>query len=100
MTAAGWDQFRKRRNFHWKIGLRYRFPLIEMPQVEKAYAYIVQEEQLLVFRHVDYREAGVQVPGGTLEAGETPAAGGCGKPERRPGCGAWFWKNAWDGMNE
>ena len=75
MTAAGWDQFRKRRNFHWKIGLRYRFPLIEMPQVEKVYAYIVQEERLLVFRHVDYREVGVQVPGGTLEAGETPEAG-------------------------
>ncbi len=46
-----------------------------MPQVEKVYAYIVQEERLLVFRHVDYREAGVQVPGGTLEAGETPEAG-------------------------
>jgi 8-oxo-dGTP pyrophosphatase MutT (NUDIX family) len=45
-----------------------------MPQVEKVYAYIIQEERLLVFRHVDYPDAGVQVPGGTLEAGETPEA--------------------------
>jgi 8-oxo-dGTP diphosphatase len=45
-----------------------------MPQVEKVYAYIIQEERLLVFRHVDYPDAGVQVPGGTLKAGETPEA--------------------------
>lgn len=37
---------------------------------EKVYAYITQGEQLLVFRHVDAPEAGVQVPGGTVQPGE------------------------------
>jgi 8-oxo-dGTP diphosphatase len=43
-----------------------------MSQTKKVYAYITREDRLLVFRHVDYPEAGVQVPGGTLDAGETP----------------------------
>jgi 8-oxo-dGTP pyrophosphatase MutT (NUDIX family) len=46
-----------------------------MPTIKrKAYAYIVHEGRLLVFRHVDSPEAGIQVPGGTMEAGETPEA--------------------------
>lgn len=36
---------------------------------------MVREGQLLVFRHRDYSEAGLQVPAGTLHAGEDPAAG-------------------------
>lgn len=39
--------------------------------VHKAYAYIVQFDRLLVFREPDFPEAGVQVPGGTVELGET-----------------------------
>jgi ADP-ribose pyrophosphatase YjhB (NUDIX family) len=37
----------------------------------KVYAYITEGERLLVFQHVDIPEAGLQVPGGTVEAGES-----------------------------
>lgn len=41
---------------------------------EKVYAYIVHpfcnRDHLLVFRHLDFPEAGIQVPGGTVEPGE------------------------------
>lgn len=41
---------------------------------DKAYAYILHtfynREHLLVFRHIDFPEAGIQVPGGTVELGE------------------------------
>ena len=43
-----------------------------MQPLNKVYAYITRREQLLVFRHVDFPEAGVQVPGGTMEEDETP----------------------------
>ncbi len=43
-----------------------------MPLVKKVYAYITHGEQLLVFNHVDFPEAGIQVPGGTLEPDELP----------------------------
>lgn len=43
-----------------------------MPLVKKVYAYITRGEQLLVFNHVDFPEAGIQVPGGTLEPDELP----------------------------
>ena len=36
----------------------------------KVYAYITHGSRLLVFRHVDFPEAGIQVPGGTVEPGE------------------------------
>ena len=37
---------------------------------QKVYAYITCNGQLLVFRHIDFPEAGIQVPGGTVEPGE------------------------------
>lgn len=37
---------------------------------EKVYAYITQGDQLLVFRQIDAPKAGIQVPGGTVDAGE------------------------------
>jgi 8-oxo-dGTP diphosphatase len=43
-----------------------------MPRKQKVYAYITRGEQLLVFNHVDFPEAGLQVPGGTLEPDELP----------------------------
>ncbi|HEX5414383.1 MAG TPA: NUDIX domain-containing protein [Chloroflexota bacterium] len=47
-----------------------------MPDVKrKVYAYITHRNRLLVFAHPNSPEAGIQVPGGTLEAGETPEAG-------------------------
>lgn len=37
----------------------------------KVLAYIIYNDKLLVFRHRDYPEAGVQVPAGTVESGES-----------------------------
>ena len=42
-----------------------------MRLVEKVYAYITHGNRLLVFQHVGMPEAGWQVPGGTVEPGET-----------------------------
>ena len=39
---------------------------------EKVYAYITHEDRLLVFRHTHHPEAGIQVPGGTVEGQESP----------------------------
>lgn len=43
---------------------------------EKAYGFVLREgavgRELLVFEHAGMPEAGLQVPGGTVEAGETP----------------------------
>ena len=39
--------------------------------VKKVVAYITRGDELLVFTHRDYPEAGVQVPAGTVEEGET-----------------------------
>lgn len=41
--------------------------------VRKVIAYIVYARRLLVFEHVDVPAAGVQVPAGTVQAGEMPA---------------------------
>ncbi|MCJ7549287.1 MAG: NUDIX domain-containing protein [Anaerolineae bacterium] len=38
----------------------------------KVYAYITHANRLLVFRHVDGPDAGIQVPGGTMEEDEAP----------------------------
>ena len=45
-----------------------------MRVVEKVVAYVTKDEHLLVFRHVDH-EAGIQVPAGTVEPGESPDQG-------------------------
>ncbi|HYF78640.1 MAG TPA: NUDIX domain-containing protein [Symbiobacteriaceae bacterium] len=43
---------------------------------EKVLAYVTREAggqlELLVFDHVDFPEAGTQVPGGSIDPGETP----------------------------
>lgn len=41
--------------------------------VEKVVAYITHRGRLLVFRHTQVPEAGIQVPAGTVEPGEDPA---------------------------
>jgi len=43
-----------------------------MIEARKAFAYITQGDSLLVFTHTDFPEAGIQVPAGTVEPGETP----------------------------
>ena len=45
-----------------------------MRVVEKAFAYITRDDELLVFRHVDFPEAGIQVPAGTIGPGESREA--------------------------
>lgn len=47
----------------------------DKPVVDKALGYILHCGQLLVLRHVDhpYEQTGLQVPGGTIRSGETPA---------------------------
>jgi 8-oxo-dGTP diphosphatase len=40
----------------------------------RAYAYVTSGRSLLVFRHVHFPEAGLQVPAGTIDPGEEPAA--------------------------
>lgn len=46
------------------------------PVMLKVYAYILdtfaESDRLLVFEHVDFPEAGIQVPGGSVEPGERP----------------------------
>jgi 8-oxo-dGTP diphosphatase len=44
-------------------------------RIKKVFAYITWQDRLLIFRHVWQPEAGLQVPAGTLEPGETPAEG-------------------------
>jgi len=51
-----------------------RIPARTVP-VEKVLAYITRGNSLLVFTEPDFPEAGIQVPGGTLEPGETAQAG-------------------------
>ena len=43
-----------------------------MGTVEKVVAYITHGGKLLVFRHTQHPEAGIQVPAGTVEEGELP----------------------------
>ena len=47
-----------------------------MDVIEKAYGFVLRGEagarELLAFEHAGRPEAGLQVPGGTVEAGETP----------------------------
>ena len=47
-----------------------------IPVKQKVYAYILDTytdgNRLLVFEHVDFPEAGIQVPGGSVEMGESP----------------------------
>lgn len=47
-----------------------------MPTLKhKVFAYITHGQRLLVFRHVDFPEAGIQVPAGTVQPNEKPEAG-------------------------
>ena len=40
----------------------------------RVYAYITQADRLLILEHPEHPEAGVQVPGGTVEEHESPGA--------------------------
>lgn len=49
--------------------------MLPFPVRHKVFAYITHQQRLLVFRHRAFPEAGIQVPAGTLEPGETVAEG-------------------------
>jgi 8-oxo-dGTP pyrophosphatase MutT (NUDIX family) len=53
--------------------------------VGKVLCYVVRDGRLLVFRHRDHPDAGVQVPAGTLHQGEDPAAGAVRETEEETG---------------
>ncbi|MCY4107452.1 MAG: NUDIX domain-containing protein [Chloroflexi bacterium] len=55
-----------------------------MRVVEKVVAYVTKGTHLLVFRHVDF-DAGIQVPAGTLEPGESPRDGVLREAEEETG---------------
>ena len=40
------------------------------PVILKVFAYITNQNRLLVFRHTDFPEAGIQVPAGTVKPNE------------------------------
>ncbi len=42
--------------------------------MDKVVAYITRGDELLVFRHTEFPEAGIQVPAGTVEPGEDSEA--------------------------
>lgn len=42
--------------------------------IDKVLAYVTRGRELLIFAHTAFPAAGLQVPGGTVEPGETPLA--------------------------
>lgn len=51
----------------------------------KVVAYITRADRLLVFTHPLSPEAGIQVPAGTLEAGESPEVGALREAQEETG---------------
>jgi ADP-ribose pyrophosphatase YjhB (NUDIX family) len=43
------------------------------PVIDKVFAYITHQNRLLIFRHTDFPEAGIQVPAGTVLINEDHA---------------------------
>jgi ADP-ribose pyrophosphatase YjhB (NUDIX family) len=41
--------------------------------IDKVFAYITHQNRLLIFRHTDFPEAGIQVPAGTVLTDEDHA---------------------------
>ena len=56
-----------------------------LPRVGKVICFVVRDGRLLVFRHRDHPEAGVQVPAGTLHPREAPEAGAIRETEEETG---------------
>ena len=70
-----------------------------MRTVDKAFAYVTCGERLLVLDHVGMPEAGIQVPAGTIAAGETPAAAALREAEEETGLRG-FAAPVWIGVAE
>lgn len=56
-----------------------------MKRVQKVVVYVTHADRLLVFTHRDFPEVGVQVPAGTLEAGEDMADAALREAEEETG---------------
>ncbi|HEV2251098.1 MAG TPA: NUDIX domain-containing protein [Candidatus Limnocylindria bacterium] len=56
-----------------------------LPRIGKVLCYVVRDGRLLVFRHRDHADAGLQVPAGTLHYGEEPRAGAIRETEEETG---------------
>jgi 8-oxo-dGTP pyrophosphatase MutT (NUDIX family) len=56
--------------------MKWGVPVPERVTKDKVLCYIVRDGKLLVFRHTEYsyEEVGIQVPAGSIRAGETPEA--------------------------
>jgi ADP-ribose pyrophosphatase YjhB (NUDIX family) len=44
------------------------------PRSRKVIVYVTYDRKLLMFRHTQHPEAGIQVPAGTIKLGEEPLA--------------------------
>ena len=55
------------------------------PLIHKAFAYITYQHKLLIFRHVDDPESGLQVPAGTIKPGERPELGALREAQEETG---------------
>ena len=75
---------------------------------KKVLAYITRGSQLLVFRHTQFPEAGLQVPAGTVEENESPEKAVLRETEEETGqkdfrilayLGESFWKYEIDGKH-
>lgn len=58
---------------------------VTVPRVGKVLCYVVRDGRLLVFRHRDHPDAGVQVLAGTLLEGEDPEVGAIRETEEETG---------------
>jgi 8-oxo-dGTP pyrophosphatase MutT (NUDIX family) len=58
---------------------------VQLPRATKVICYVVRDGQLLVFRHRDYPEAGLQVPAGTVHDDEPPARAALRETEEETG---------------
>jgi 8-oxo-dGTP pyrophosphatase MutT (NUDIX family) len=58
---------------------------VTLPRVGKVLCYVVRDGQVLVFRHRDHPDAGLQVPAGTLHEGEAPEVGAIRETEEETG---------------
>jgi 8-oxo-dGTP diphosphatase len=66
---------------------------------DKAFAYVTSQERLLVFVHVDFPDAGVQVPAGTVLPSEAPGAAAVREAYEETGLDQ-FWEVDFLGMSE
>lgn len=79
---------------------RYQVPA-QQPPVRKAFAYITSGTRVLLFTHPDHPEAGIQVPAGTVESGETPADAALREAREETGLeslapGRWLGRDVFD----